>query len=567
MKKLISLIAFMVLFSGITTLTTHAQTPSWEWAIGGGSALNDESNKIATLPDGSLVIGGSYGGNTFTLDSLTLTHPNANSWADSRWFLARMDENGNVIWLIQNQGIYATITDIHTDNNGFIYVIGNYEGQMTIGSTIVQGSAVLSTFFAKFDSNGNLLWVSKGYNSGLGTGNVAGQNVTVDFQGNMYFQGTFHCLQMSFSNINPVLTNSGINQHFVVKFDSAGNYQWASQSDAFCIIWVEDISVDTLGNVFISGSSFNSDMVFPPITIPNNGGIDCYIFKLNTNGVPMWGKSIGSGGDEGGSNIAADKSGNLYASGGFNSNSITLGTYTLQNSGLSDVFLCKYDSWGNVLWANKIYGSEGESIGDMTVTENNDHFLITGSYSSPTLNLGINSINNAGSSSNAFVAEYDTAGINIWATGTANVSGNISPLGITFSNASEIYITGHMFNAPNFNIGPYLLGSYGASEIFAAKLSIASTSIIEEMDLEFPFVNVYPVPAHESFTVSFEVKTASNVSLSLSDITGKIVTHLIDKKQMSAGIYSHTYAGHSRGVYYLTYTVNDHSTKRLVIIQ
>ncbi len=568
MRILSKLVLSIVSLLGITSLSTLAQTPSWEWALVGGSAYNDMSYQVATLPDGSIVIGGSYGGTTFTLDSMVLTHPNASSWADSRFFLARLDENGNVIWLIQNEGVYASLYDVHTDDNGYIYVTGSYEGQLTIDSTVVQGGAVQRAFFAKFDSTGDLQWVSNAYNSGLGTGKVIGLGATADAQGNMYFQGMFDCVEMRFNSTSPPLTNSGINQHFVVKYDSTGNYQWAAQSVALCSITIGDISVDTLGNVFISGHSFNSDMVFPPITLPNSGGMDCYIFKLNGNGVAQWGRAIGSSGDEGGCVVAADQGGNVYVAGGFNSNSITLGSYTLQNnSGLSDDFLCKYDKFGNVLWANKIYGTDVEGVYDMIVTENNDHLLLTGHFMSPTLQLGNQIVTNSGTGLNTYVADYDSAGNCNWAIGTVNTAGDISTGGVAFSNANEVYVTGNMYGAPNYNIGPLQLGSFGAGDMYLAKLNITSTSSNEEMSSDFPAISVYPVPANETCTISFELKSASMVSLSLSDITGRILTPLIDHELIGAGVYSRTFTGYSPGVYFLTIKADDRISTRRVIIQ
>ncbi len=60
-----------------------------------------------------------------------------------------------------------------------------------------------------------------------------------------------------------------------------------------------------------------------------------------------WAKSNGGSVYDFAQSISPDTNGNVYVTGGYASN-VTFGSYTLTNEG---VFVVKYDSTGNVIWA------------------------------------------------------------------------------------------------------------------------------------------------------------------------------------------------------------------------
>lgn len=83
-----------------------------------------------------------------------------------------------------------------------------------------------------------------------------------------------------------------------------------------------------------------------------------YLIKCNSFGDVIWKKSFGSIGDI--SSIALDNQGNILLTGNF-FDTITFGNFHLTSNGFSDIFLTKYDSSGNVLWAKR-YGGNGEDL-------------------------------------------------------------------------------------------------------------------------------------------------------------------------------------------------------------
>lgn len=69
----------------------------------------------------------------------------------------------------------------------------------------------------------------------------------------------------------------------------------------------------------------------------------------------LWAKSVGGVNYE--SKIAVDSNGNTYVTGHYGSGTITFGNFTLTNSGLFDIYVVKYDSNGDVVWAKSTGGT------------------------------------------------------------------------------------------------------------------------------------------------------------------------------------------------------------------
>jgi hypothetical protein len=114
----------------------------------------------------------------------------------------------------------------------------------------------------------------------------------------------------------------------------------------------QNMATDKGGNNYIAGY-FNPGMTFGSTTLTSvNGTNSAFIAKFDRRGNPVWAKNAGGDGNDQAYNIVADPDGNLYVAGSF-SQSITFGTRTLRAGKEGDIFLAKYDSNGNLLWANQ----------------------------------------------------------------------------------------------------------------------------------------------------------------------------------------------------------------------
>jgi hypothetical protein len=286
------------------------------WARRYDTAGRDDMG-LAVVLDGSgnpIVTG--FGHNGTNTDSLTIKYDtNGNLlWAgrydnqgnDSSRALA-VDSLGNVYvtgWSEDSAGIrdYATIKynaggvrqwvtryngsannqdvaqSVATDNNGNAVVTGwSHNGSNFDYLTV------------KYDANGNQLW-ARPYNNGVGD---FGHVVRVDGPGNIYVTGRSH--------------TSSANQTFDVatlKYDPNGNQLWVKRYDR---TGRDDLglalAVDSANNAIVTGSGQNAV------------NTDYLTIKYDPNGNPMWVNFYENGGDDAGRGTTVDTVGNVYVTG------------------------------------------------------------------------------------------------------------------------------------------------------------------------------------------------------------------------------------------------------------
>ena len=91
--------------------------------------------------------------------------------------------------------------------------------------------------------------------------------------------------------------------------------------------------------------------------------------------------------------------------GNFDRQTITFGSTTLNKSSFNgyDVYLVKYDTNGNVLWAISLGGTD-QDVSFCSATDPSSNLIITGFSNSPTITFGTTSLTNPGS----FIAKLGT---------------------------------------------------------------------------------------------------------------------------------------------------------------
>jgi hypothetical protein len=136
----------------------------------------------------------------------------------------------------------------------------------------------------------------------------------------------------------------------------------------------------------------------------NPGSSDGNIFltKYNSTGIVQWTKSVGDVGDGQHnyiSSVAASKSGNVYVTGWFFNPALIIGSTTLNNNDktgqYNDIFIAKYNTFGNTVWVKKI-GNETYDYITGIALDNSDHVYLTGYYESDILFFGTTTLINSG---------------------------------------------------------------------------------------------------------------------------------------------------------------------------
>ena len=270
---------------------------------GTGNAL-DRANALAVDKNGNVYVTGE-------------------SWrgTSSDYATIKYNPNGEIIWIRYYDGPAAgedRAYALAVDDSGHVYVSGE-----SIGNGSFYDYATI-----KYNSNGDTLW-AKRYN-GIANGDDAAYALETDKNGNVYVTG--------------ISTGSGTSFDYVtIKYNNYGDTLWVKRYNGTGNYWDQPnfLSVDTAGNVYVTGSSYGT------------GSFEDYAtLKYNSGGSSSWTKTYN--GPQNNSDFAyaltVDDSGYIYVTG-------CSDCYTP----FCDYTTICYSPNGDSLWVQR-YNGTGDSI-------------------------------------------------------------------------------------------------------------------------------------------------------------------------------------------------------------
>jgi hypothetical protein len=323
----------------------------------------------------------------------------------------------------------------------------------------------------KYDRHGQLIWAKS---FGGNTTSEAPHGIDCDAAKNIYVTGYFGSTTASGplnAAFNPsgggTVSTQGNEDCFVAKYDQNGIYQWAfglGNTGANTQERAWDIATDENGNSYVVGG-FHGTINFNPLgtamnyTLPDTlAGL--FIAKYNSTGICQWVVML----DAQCTNVFTeayatcdlDANGNLYVAGNFRGNNINfnpLGTSTtLTSSGLTDMFIAKYNTSSGVMsWVKKIGGAAQDIVSPGSLRcDNNGNPYFTGRLSGTGTvdfdpSAGTSNIIN----SSLYLATYDTNGNLRYAVGMNSGIGDGGHR-VSFDGNNDVFITGWMNGTATF---------------------------------------------------------------------------------------------------------------------
>ena len=484
----------------MTFAKANSQTPNWVWARSAQS-----NNSFSSAGEGIGVstdaLGNAYIIGYFT-DTLTFGSYVFNY--PKGVFLTKYDSLGNLQWAKCGGGAFtstAIATCVTTDAFGNSYFTGWYYGSIFFDSDTLTSVGNSDIFVVKYDALGNLIWArSEGAIS-----SEQSLGLKIDAFNNLYLTGNFFSPSIVFGTDTLINTTASCNM-FLTKFDSFGNVIWAKCPSILTTGFVQSygVTTDSNGNIYVSGTfgGISCSLIFGSDTLVSLGSYNIFLAKYNSSGNVIWAKCAGDSGYDKSFNVATAGNNNIFITGEFSSSTIYFGSDTLTNSGGADPFLVKYDSAGNVQWAKSIQGLNND-YGYSIATNNADKvYLSGGCYSPSSLSVTFDTL-----TLQYPVGSYDPSFVVGYdfsgdlLFAKVLASGADDQNGLAVCPSGSIYMVGDYYQTNPFIIGNDSLILIGEENVFVAKLAYSSlTDGISEININ-NVCNLYPNPMNDKLNI------------------------------------------------------------------
>ena len=445
MKNNLKIIVFLLFFICFNEI--KGQAPTWYWAKNFGGVNYDEAKSICTDKDGNIYVVG-----TFRSSSINIGGTNLVSYGYEDIFLVKLSSNGNVLWAKSGGGQNSdNASSVGVDDLGNVYITGHYaSSSLEFDNVSVSNNGSYDAFIAKFDSNGNIVWLD---NAG-GSGNEYCTSLKVCDNGNIYVTGYFNSSIAYFGD--EYYNNVGAYDYFILHYTDNGLVNHVEVGGGAGNDYANDIDIDKLNNINLVITSNSDSLVFGNKVLKTNGMSDMFLIQYNLNFENNWAKSIGGTNNDFIEAITTDLYGNIFITGSFLSNEIIVNDDTIIKSGSYDVFVGKFRNNSDFCWMKAGVGLSAD-YGNTIKVDNNCNIYIGGNYKV------VNNGNN-----DAYIAKFDSTGLIKWANNLGSLDDEFC-YDMDISSTGEIYITGS-FISDSIVVGNSVLKNNGYVDLFVAKL-------------------------------------------------------------------------------------------------
>ncbi|MEI8137950.1 MAG: hypothetical protein WCH21_11545, partial [Bacteroidota bacterium] len=303
------------------------------WARRDGGTGADDARGISYSSGlSSVFVAGNFDGPNATFGSTVVT--NAGAGTPDVFISLYASLNGLPASVTRGGGAFADfVTDLDIDASNNLYIAGSYNGSTIFGTTTLTAVGGYDALAVKFNTGTNTFTWAR---NGGGTSGDNAYGVSVDASLNVFLTGSYS--SSSFAAGTVTLSNTsiafGILDGFVLKYNSAGTIQWGTNIGGASTVIGNDVENDAAGNAYVA-------IRYSPIS---NLSASAFVNKYAAaTGTVVWASPATplSSGVCSANRLSLDNSGNIYVSGQYPVNGITIGTTTLSSGGLFDAFVAK----------------------------------------------------------------------------------------------------------------------------------------------------------------------------------------------------------------------------------
>jgi len=383
--------------------------------------------------------------------------------------ISQLNSDLTELWTLQFEGnsAFGDIIGMGIDQYGFLYVYGYASNTLDYFGHIINKGL----FLAKQGTTGDVFWL-KQFPDVYGQHNLGSFLVTDTLSENVYITGNF--FEPLVIPGGSTLTPEEDGSLFIINYDFNGNYQWAVQEDFFgeslCL------TPDHSGNILISGIFWDT-ISMGTANLISAGIEDVFISKYNSQGSFQWARRAGGEDIEYLGLISTDALDNVYLTGEFTSENITVYNYAITlNEGDGNILFAKLDPNGVVQWATSKAGSaipwgDGWCWPTSIQTDLDGYSYIKGWFKDSTYfdNIMLTNPYMDNPRCSYFIAKFDPDGNTIW----ANAINEHFAYGFDYNQMSidqegNVYFGAYIRDTIHFG-NEYMYISQGQTDLFVAR--------------------------------------------------------------------------------------------------
>ena len=442
-----------------------AQEGIFNQAMNYGGSSSDYGYDIAVTNDGYTYVTGKFKSTDWDLgNGVTLA-----STGNYDMYVAKFNPQGEVVWA--KQAGSSSVDEgrgIAVDASGNIIVTGIFTKTIHFGSDSLVNHGNYDIFIAKYDTDGNLLWLKQAYTSNQDKA----VDIAIDGENNYVITGYFgddavDTLVYESTNI----ISNGERDIFVLKLNSDGILQWGISGGGAMNDEATALEIDASNNIYVTGYYKDTTAVFGTTTLSYQDGYEAFITKIDPNGNYLWAKNAyGPGYDRAYaldliSTGEAPNDTTIVVVTGAMEDTVYVGDEAtlMESNGKKDIFVWAYTGDGIYLAGQVIGGAEDDYGKSVSVIPESDDLYI-GGYSQSNFVMGDDTLNNYGKK-DALLIKMQKDSL-IW---IKNFGGSLHD----YLNASAVDANGSVFFTGNFQsatatFDPFNLTSKGSYDVWIA---------------------------------------------------------------------------------------------------
>ena len=317
-------------------------------------------------------------------------------------------------------------------------------GAVLSGSVAFTGTATddVGVTRVEFWCDGSLL---------LGTDTTSPYSVVYDSHGIPNGSHTFTC--KAYDTAGNLATSSAISA--TVNNASTGvQLQWVRDMIGGLKIFPGGVVADRANNVVVAGG-YSTSADFGGGSVPSTGALDIFIAKYTAQNGFLWARHFGNTGDDRANAVATDSQNNVIVTGSFQK-TVDFGGASLSandplNVGQPDIFVAKYSSAGNLLWAVRL-GGDSYDVGRGLAVDASDNIILTATFTATSAFGAVTLVSTAGSGDVAVAKLSGSNGATLWAKGWGGSAYDF-PNSVAVDRAGDVVVTGSLGGPANLGGG------------------------------------------------------------------------------------------------------------------